>query len=118
MEIKVSTKIGQSSFMFNIDEKEDMQALHKAAVLGNAPQYCNECKNSEFFCLDSNKDKDGNIYVNVVCKKCGAKAKLGQYKAGGFFWHKFEKYVNPGSQESSGTITNSKNVNPEDVQWD
>ena len=70
-----------------------MTALHKAIVLGNRPTYCHECKNTGDFKMDSNKDKEGNTYVNVICKKCGARAKLGQYKTGGYFWHKFEKYV-------------------------
>ena len=68
-----------------------MLAIHKAIVLGNSPKYCRLCQNREHFQLDSNKDKEGNVYVNVICK-CGAKSKLGQYKTGGYFWHQFEKY--------------------------
>ena len=92
MKARVSTKIGDATYTFAFDEGKDMDILHHCAVLGNPPIYCNECKNNQYFRLDSNKDKEGNIYVNVVCKKCGAKAKLGQYKVGGYFWHKFEKY--------------------------
>ena len=91
MKINVRTKLGQSDYTFQIDEAKEMDALHKAAVLGNVPTYCPICKNTLHFKLDSNKDKEGNIYVNVICK-CGAKAKLGQYKTGGYFWHKFEVY--------------------------
>lgn len=98
MKATVKTQLGQNVFQFEIDEKDEMETLHKVAVLGNMPKYCNECKNTEHFRLDSNKDKEGNIYVNVVCGKCFAKAKLGQYKAGGYFWHKFEKYVKPGDK--------------------
>lgn len=92
MIINVKTVVGNVEYGLVIDENKEMEALHKAFVLGNPPRYCNECKNTEYFRMDSNKDKDGNVYVNVVCTKCGAKAKLGLYKAGGFFWHKFEKY--------------------------
>lgn len=98
MEIRVTTKIGGVVYQFLIDEKKDMETLHRAAVLGNPPCYCHECKNSEHFKLDSSKDKEGNIYVSVRCKKCGASAKLGQYKAGGYFWHKFEQYKKKGEQ--------------------
>jgi len=104
VKILVKTKIGDTDYQFDIDEKDEMEALHIAAVLGNPPNYCHECKNNQFFKLDSNKDKDGNTYVNVVCRKCGAKAKLGLYKAGGFFWHKFEKYIKPGSEETSHPV--------------
>jgi len=92
MIIKTTTSIGKTSYEFHVDERNDIEALHKSAVLGNPPQYCPLCKNGEHFRLDSNKDKEGNCYVNVICKKCGAKAKLGQYKTGGFFWHKFEEW--------------------------
>jgi len=56
---------------------------------------CDECGNDNptQFKLASNKDKESNIYVNVRCQKCGADAKLGLYKSGGYFFHKFVKYV-------------------------
>ena len=74
-----------------IEEAKEMEVLHKAFVLANAPKTCDVC-GKPAIALDSNKDKDGHIYCNVVCS-CGAKAKLGQYLAGGYFWHKFEVYV-------------------------
>ena len=96
MKGSVKFDVGKTTYTLGIDEGKDMEMLHTLAVLGNPPQYCSECKNNQFFRLDSNKDKEANIYVNVVCTKCGAKAKLGQYKSGGYFWHKFEKYVRKG----------------------
>jgi hypothetical protein len=87
--VKVKINIGKSQL--EIDEQNEMMAIHKAIILGNVPGYCQVCKNNQYFKMDSNKDREGNIYVNVICK-CGAKAKLGQYKTGGYFWHKFEVY--------------------------
>ena len=87
--MKVKINIGKSQI--ELDEQNEMLAIHKAIILGNPPKYCQVCQNKEFFKLDSNKDKEGNVYINVMCK-CGAKAKLGQYKTGGYFWHKFEVY--------------------------
>lgn len=101
MIINVETKVDGVIYRLTIDEPKEMDSLHKASVLGNPPQYCNECQNAQYFRLDSNKDKEGNIYVNVVCKKCGAKAKLGQYKVGGFFWHKFERYQKNAQKEGA-----------------
>lgn len=103
MIVKTSLKVGAVSYQYEIEEKDDMDALHKSIVLGNVPQYCHECKNDKDFRMDSNKDKEGNTYVNVICRACGAKAKLGQYKAGGYFWHKFEKYVPKQQQENKPT---------------
>lgn len=95
MIVKVATKIGSTQYQFEFDEKSEMDALNKAAVLGNPPQKCDECGQDELFKLDSNRDKEGNTYVNVIClnEDCKAKAKLGQYKTGGYFWHKFERWV-------------------------
>lgn len=98
---KVNVNYGKSSYQFEIEEKDEMDTLNKIITLGNPPRYCNECQNNEHFTFDTNKDKEGNTYVNAKCTKCGAKAKLGQYKTGGFFWHKFEKW-----QGSQPTGTN------------
>ena len=93
MEIKATCKIGKVDYQFTIDERDEMEGLHKAAVLTNPRRKCNCCEQYDptKFKLDSNKDKEGNVYVNIVCV-CGAKSKLGQYKAGGYFWHEFEVY--------------------------
>lgn len=103
MKITATTKIGKVDYTFEIDERAEMEGLHKAAVLTNPRRKCNICGNvvQERFKLDSNMDKEGNVYVNVVCGGkdeatgafCGSKSKLGQYKAGGYFWREFEKYV-------------------------
>jgi hypothetical protein len=92
MKINVKTILGGVEYNFEFDEKDDMDALHKASVLGNPPIFCNECQNDNKndFKLYSNKDKESNTYVNVICNKCDAQAKLGLYKSGGFFWHDFQ----------------------------
>jgi hypothetical protein len=99
MKVEVVTQIGGTKYIFHIDEQKEMEALHKAAVFGNPPRYCQECQNSEHFSLDSNKDKEGNTYVNIVCRQCWAKAKLGSYKVGGYFWHKFRQWSKEAVQE-------------------
>ncbi len=103
MRATVKTKVGDVEYIFTFDENEEMETLHRIAVLGNPPHNCTACGESDTgnFRLDSNKDKEANIYVNVVCEACGAKAKLGQYKAKGYFWHKFEKYE-PNAKKNSG----------------
>ena len=95
MLINVQTKLGNAVYNFTIDEKLDIEALHKAAVLGNPPVFCDNCgaNKPEQFKLQSNKDIEANTYVNIECTECSAKAKLGQYKSSGYFWKKFELYV-------------------------
>lgn len=88
-------KIGPVAYKMSVDEKDDMEAMHKVIVISNPPNYCTLCQNNSFFALDTHKassDKGTFTYIECVCKKCGAKSNLGQYKAGGYFWKKFEKY--------------------------
>lgn len=93
MIVKGNLKFGDSNYQFEADEKDEMESLHRVITLSNPPKRC-QCGDYGYDnkSLVSNKDKEGNTYVNIVCGKCGARAKLGQYKAGGYFWHKFELY--------------------------
>jgi hypothetical protein len=75
-----------------IEERDEMEMLSKAITLSTPKRKC-LCGNIEGLYFASNKDKEGNIYINFKCPKCGARSKLGQYKAGGYFWHDFEKYT-------------------------
>jgi len=93
MKIEVRTKIGNVEYKFHIEEEDTKKALLMASVFGNTPSKC-ECGNEDNFALAGNKDKDGNVYINILCKSCDAKAKMGSYKNGGFFWYnRFERYV-------------------------
>ena len=98
MIIKTAFKIGGVNYELHVEEKDEMDALHKAIVLSNPRTYCVACgskTSSEDTIMTTNKDKEGNTYVNIkhVKSGCGAASKLGLYKSGGFFWHGFEKYV-------------------------
>lgn len=90
---RVEYILGGVKYSFEFDEKGEMDTLHKAIVLANPKTYCNVCKNNDKnkFKLTSNKDTEGNTYVNIKCI-CGARSKLGSFKSGGFFWREFEVY--------------------------
>lgn len=92
MKATIKFKYGKTIYEFEIDEKDEMETLHKSIVLGNPPDKCDNCQNTEGLYFTTNKDKEGNTYINAKCPKCDARAKLGQYKAGGYFWHRFELY--------------------------
>jgi len=94
MKAKVNFKVGSVVYQLELEEKDEMETLNKMITLANPPRKCDECGETADR-LVSNKDKEGNTYVSVKCDNCEAKAKLGQYKTGGFFWHRFEKYVKP-----------------------
>jgi len=95
MKSKIQFKYGETTYVFEIEERDDMETLHKTFALGNPPRECRLIPNGKYT-LQTNKDKEGNIYVNAVCAgSVGgefkvAKAKLGQYKTKGFFWHNWE----------------------------
>jgi len=94
MKIKVATVVGGIKYELDVEERDELETLHKAIVLANPRKTCTNCKEigyaTKYF--TTNKDKEGNIYINVKCAKCGARSKLGQYKAGGYFWHDYELY--------------------------
>ena len=118
MKAKVNVKVGSASYQFHFDEKEEMDTLNRVITLGNPPRTCDSCGNNvpTDFAMDSNKDKEGNTYVNVACLNpdCKAKAKLGQYKSGGFFWHEFKRYVPQG--ETTDRIETAKEKTREALQ--
>ena len=88
------------SIKLEIEETDEMMTLHKAIALTSPPTKCSLCNESDIK-IESNKDKEGNTYINAVCLGCFAKAKLGQYKTGGYFWHhNFEKYERKESKTS------------------
>lgn len=116
MNAQVKFKVGDAEYKLQFGEDKEMECLHKMIVLSNPPKYCNECDNKEHFKLDANKDKEGNIYINIMCRKCGAKAKLGQYKTGSYFWHKFEKYI-PKTQATDQTAGQDSGVDQTDIPF-
>jgi len=80
-----------------------MESMHRAIAVSNYPSYCNICSKdtaAEELKLTTNKDKEGNIYINLKHDPCQGKVKLGQFKQGGYFWHReFEVYKKSGQQE-------------------
>lgn len=93
---KTILKIGGKTYQFEFENAVEMEAIHRSIALSNYPTYCNVCKTQDTeddFHLTTNKDKEGNIYANLKHNNCGGKVKLGQYKQGGYFWHReFEVY--------------------------
>lgn len=96
-----------------IDERSEMDTLHKAVILSNPRRKC-VCGNVEGFYLSTNKDKEGNTYINNKCPKCGARSKLGQYKTGGYFWHDFEIWKPVDNEKGSGK--KEEGVTDEDIE--
>ena len=90
MKIYVKKQIGASSFTFEFENANTVEALFTAGTLSGTPDKCSLCGSEEVE-LEGSKAK-GYTFVKVKCLKCGARAQLGQYKEGGQFWKAFEKY--------------------------
>jgi hypothetical protein len=105
--IKTQFLVGGVTYSLEHDGKDLKETLAEAIVLANPHSKC-ICGNTGLatgFKFTSNKDKDGNTYVNLKCLKCGAKSKLGSYKTGGYFWHEFEVYKqNPTSSDNTDVV--------------
>lgn len=98
----VDFKVGTTKYQLDIEEKSDAETLHKMVVYGNPPCFCHECKNKQYFRLDSHKGGE-YFYTEVVCTKCGAKSSLTGKKDGSYYWKKFEKWAGGKTQdENSG----------------
>jgi hypothetical protein len=99
MKILIKKTIGNTEYTFEIEDEKGLEALSLAGFLAEMPSKCSLC-GSEEVCLSSNKAK-GYTFVKVKCLKCNARAQLGSYKDGGYFWKNFEKYQPPVNQETS-----------------
>lgn len=88
---KARLTVGGTEFIFEIEEKDEKDTLNKIITLGNPPRVCTMCGEVGKMKFTTNKDKEGNIYINMKCI-CSARSSLGSYKTGGYFWKDFEKY--------------------------
>ncbi len=93
----INTKfvLGGVEYALEVNEPKEIDTLHKAIVLSNPPTTCDACGAKNGVILGTNRDSEGGFtFIYAQCT-CGAKANLGQYKSGGYFWKHFEKYVKP-----------------------
>ena len=89
---KVNLKLGNVSFQFEFEDKDDIEAMHKAIALSNTRKVCNICQAGEDkFHMTTNKSQEFT-FINIKCSNCGSKSGLGQYKVGGYYWKDFEQY--------------------------
>lgn len=102
---EVRFKFGNNEYKLSFDDKLEVDALHKMIALSNPPRFCDVCQNRSYFTLETNKH-EANTFINVKCtaQGCWAKSKLGQYKSGGYFWHKFEKYIKETETEAIDSV--------------
>lgn len=110
MKIEIKKKVGDSEFVFQVEEDKDIDALFAAGTVASTPTKCGIC-GSENVQLEGNKAK-GYTFVKVVCKDnaCSARSQLGQYKDGGFYWKAWEKFS---PQEQSG----QENMPPAEMEY-
>lgn len=99
MKISIQKKIGNTLLTFEVEEPKTMDALMEAGFISQTPDVC-KCGSKDVQ-LTSNKAK-GFMFIKVVCLNCRAKAEMGQYKDGGYFWKQFKDWE--GQTEEPPTI--------------
>jgi hypothetical protein len=118
MRINILKKVGNDTYSFDVDKEKELEAMADAGFLASMPTVCGNCK-SAFVNLDSNKsstEKGTFTFVYMRCRKCGAKAQVGQYKAGGFYWKKWEVFNKDGvNQEPLDDINEVEEIDTSNI---
>jgi len=102
MKVIIKKTVGGTEYAFEIEGQKGLDVLANAGFLASMPGKCGVCK-SENVHLASNKAK-GFTFVKVICGDCNARAQMGQYKDGGYFWKGWEKYTPPIQREGEGEL--------------
>jgi len=114
MKLTIKKKInGNTMLEAEVEGKNDKEALFKASIyMGD--DICGLCKSTDVK-WESNKTKDGHIYIKKRCMKCTATSVLGEYKdQSGYFWHSnWEIYKPEIKAESHGKEEDGPVVNKE-----
>lgn len=104
MKIRIQKKVGNTVFVFDVEEAKYADALAKASQIATIPEKC-VCGNTDVV-LANNKGTDKRTgraytYIKVRCNKCGQSSTMGDYADGsGFFFKDFKKYQPKSVQES------------------
>ena len=127
MKVIVKSKIGSVIYQFEIEEQKELETLHKAIVLTSPRKKCTACGSigydNKYLTTNKSTNEEGTFtYVNCKCAKCGARSKLGQYKAGGYFWNDYVEYKPKDGVEKPKTDKdfngeNSKGAVDEDIPF-
>lgn len=101
----VKRKIGDTVYEVSADEKDERENFAHTLWLAQAPKKCGLCESTDVH-LSVNKatsDKDGKTYtfVKMLCNNCNARAQLGEYQTGGFFWKGWEEYTPPAKRRKA-----------------
>lgn len=106
MKINILKKIGLDNYTFQVDKEKELDALAEAGFLASMPDRCSICKGDVVLSSHKSTSEKGIFtFVYMLCRQCGAKAQVGQYKAGGFYWKRFEQYQ--GGQKNEEVDTNA-----------
>lgn len=91
--IIVRRKIGDTEIEFHADGKDIKEAILRSTWLTEAPTVCGLCAADTIY-LRARVTKEGEfLYAEYVCKNCGGKAPLGEFKnpKGALFVKKWEE---------------------------
>ena len=86
--ITYKMKVGNGMLEYS---SEDPKKVHKfASVYGSLPTKCDCCGKTDLYLF--HKSPKDNDYFGIRCKDCGAELTFHQYKEGGFYTTKEDKF--------------------------
>ena len=93
MNIKVTKSFQNTKLELEIPATSCKDALFLASIF-TVKDKCTLCGSTDIS-LEGNLDDENNQYVKRRCNntECGAASNLGSYRAGGYFWKRFEIYA-------------------------
>jgi hypothetical protein len=105
MKVKITKAFSKScKAEIEVEDSDDKKALMKALVFAQ-PDVCGLCGKPAYWRANKATTDDGEfIYIKRVCSACKAQSVMGDYKGGGHFFKKWEKW------------DNENNFNPSPVQ--
>ena len=117
MKAIIKKTLGKVDYTFEIEGQRGFDVLSIAGFLSSMPDTCKICGSKNVH-LTSNKAK-GYTFVKVLCEDCNARAQLGQYKDGGYFWKEWEEYNPPQTavqpEQPDSPEPPQPEVNPEQI---
>lgn len=119
-------KLKNSSYTFEVEEKDDKEAMLKAITLANPRLFCGVCRdlgleNKTLEARKSKSDKGTFIYISVRCNglegKCGSRSTLGTYQDGGYFWKEYERFEGKQQTTTARPQAPVEDVSPDEIPF-
>lgn len=101
MGMTVQVKFGSALVTKTSNKDDDGDAIKEITFIAAAPTICTNCKSTNVTL--QHRTAKGYDFYGIKCHSCGAEARAGSYKEGGFFWKDGGKFT-----QFKGKVANNK----------